>query len=43
MFKEVRNEIDAGTGDYFADTDDGRNDIETDEFEAIDWNDIIDF
>ncbi len=43
MFKEVQNEIGAGTGDYFADTDDGRNDIETDEFEAIDWNDIIDF
>ena len=43
MFKEVQNEIGASTGDYFADTDDGRNDIETDEFEAIDWNDIIDF
>ena len=43
MFEKTENEIAQNSGIEYDGTDNTANDIETDEFAAIDWNDILDF
>lgn len=42
MFAEVQNETLASKGIVY-DEENTANDIETDEFAVIDWNDVLDF